>query len=109
MGFLHILLGKDRVWSDRPKAFQEPGLKIHAPKSCDTNICDINGIYILDSILYQPCESLWKFISIVGLINYESWPDWFAVNMLDSDTFFCFDFFCPADFDFKNIISLDRT
>ena len=44
MGFLHLLLGKDRVWSHRPKAFQEPGLKIHAPKSCDANICDINGI-----------------------------------------------------------------
>ena len=43
MGFLHELLGKNRVISDRTKAFQEPGLQIHAPKSCDVNSPDINS------------------------------------------------------------------
>ena len=40
MGYLYNTIGKNRLISLRKKAWQEPGIVEHSPRSPDTNSCD---------------------------------------------------------------------
>ena len=40
MGYLYNTIGKNRLIGLRKKAWEEPGIVEHSPRSPDTNVCD---------------------------------------------------------------------